>query len=60
MASYLLTACIAMGMVCSAVASSLYGRGIYGRVMLDSGDMEGGSKEYGNWNIEKVKLLNGL
>ena len=56
MSNPLLTLILAMAMVYSTSAS-IYGRGIYGRVMLDSGypQVEADTQGYAGWNtVDKV------
>ena len=46
---YLVTLMLAMAMVHSTTASPVYGRGAFGRVMLEDQD-----KGFNAWNVEKV------
>ena len=57
MPNHLFTLILALAMVYSTTARNFYGRGIYGRVMLDPGNpqMDGDIQGYAGWNtVDKV------
>ena len=57
MPNHLFTLILAIAMVYSTTARNFYGRGIYGRVMLDPGHqkIEADTQGYAGWNtVEKV------
>jgi hypothetical protein len=60
MPNHLLTLILSMAMVCCTTAKNFYGRGIYGRVMLDPRhpNMDGDTQGYAGWNtVDKVSSV---